>query len=282
MIDTQSDTPGEGVAREAIIEKYASACKRNATEMVSMPASVITQHFREFADELDALPSHSSDHAGLWELHKAEHAKLGQMLLDKSPDGVSAANWQGGKVNGIATAIAALSRAPEAVAFRVVAEPNLPWSFYRKREDAEQAAKNLLTYRSGCTSARVVAMCDLADTVLATPPAPQPGPGWQTDALNDRGNPLHLGNGWSDAPLSPQPALALIEELTAALEPFAEAAERYGRRYLAERQTFIDRDPNLPHNYAQAVMASAEQTGWNAWDAARTAIASAKRFKEGA
>lgn len=41
-------------------------------------------------------------------LHRSEHAKLGELLIDKSNEGVSAANWQGGKVNGIAAAIEAL------------------------------------------------------------------------------------------------------------------------------------------------------------------------------
>jgi len=42
-------------AREDLIRKYADACRRNAVEMATMPASVIYQHFREFADELAAL-----------------------------------------------------------------------------------------------------------------------------------------------------------------------------------------------------------------------------------
>lgn len=41
--------------REALIEKYASACYRNSRDMQTMPASVIYQHFREFADELASL-----------------------------------------------------------------------------------------------------------------------------------------------------------------------------------------------------------------------------------
>lgn len=45
----------------------------------------------------------------LQEIHAAEHAKLGVMILDKSEDGKSQANWQGGRVNGIAAAISALS-----------------------------------------------------------------------------------------------------------------------------------------------------------------------------
>lgn len=41
----------------------------------------------------------------LTELHRREHATLGQMLLDKSPGGQAASNWQGGKVNGIGVAL---------------------------------------------------------------------------------------------------------------------------------------------------------------------------------
>lgn len=40
----------------------------------------------------------------LWSAHNAEHAKLGEMLADKNKTDVET-NWQGGKVNGIATAI---------------------------------------------------------------------------------------------------------------------------------------------------------------------------------
>jgi len=52
----------------------------------------------------------------LQELHAAEHAKLGEMLLDKSEDGKSQANWQGGRVNGIGSAISALSAQVQDVA----------------------------------------------------------------------------------------------------------------------------------------------------------------------
>lgn len=52
----------------------------------------------------------------LRELHAAEHAKLGEMLLDKSEDGQSKANWQGGRVNGIGAAISALSAQVQDVA----------------------------------------------------------------------------------------------------------------------------------------------------------------------
>jgi hypothetical protein len=38
-------------------------------------------------------------------LYKQEHNKLGQLLLDKSPEGKESSNWQGGKVNGFAVAI---------------------------------------------------------------------------------------------------------------------------------------------------------------------------------
>lgn len=55
------------------------------------------------------LASEPEPVAKLRELHRQEHAKLGDMLLDKSEDGKAAANWQGGKVNGIATAIASLA-----------------------------------------------------------------------------------------------------------------------------------------------------------------------------
>jgi hypothetical protein len=44
-------------AREALIARYAEAAKRNAIEMSRMPIGVVLQHFREFADELAALPA---------------------------------------------------------------------------------------------------------------------------------------------------------------------------------------------------------------------------------
>jgi len=56
-----------------------------------------------------APPAPSVAVKALQELHAAEHAKLGEMLLDKSEDGQSKANWQGGRVNGIGAAISALS-----------------------------------------------------------------------------------------------------------------------------------------------------------------------------
>lgn len=42
----------------------------------------------------------------------------------------------------------------EAVAWRVLAEPDLPVHFARSKADAEHLVNNLLTYRKGCTSAR--------------------------------------------------------------------------------------------------------------------------------
>lgn len=41
----------------------------------------------------------------LHEVLRVEHNKLGQELLDKSTEGQISSNWQGGKCNGIATAI---------------------------------------------------------------------------------------------------------------------------------------------------------------------------------
>jgi hypothetical protein len=72
------------------------------------------------ADEIDRLRSCLLDkpEAGeaviekLQNLHDEQHSILGQMLLDKSEEGQRASNWQGGKVNGIATAISALSVSP--------------------------------------------------------------------------------------------------------------------------------------------------------------------------
>jgi len=71
---------------------------------------------------------------------------------------------------------------------------------------------------------------------------------------------------------------AEVARLREALRPFADVAERYGMRYLAKRETFRAANPqlNLPHNYAQAVFASAEQTGWNVWENAIAALASVK------
>jgi hypothetical protein len=66
------------------------------------------------------------------------------------------------------------------VAWRVVAEPDLPWHFCRNREEAEHTAKNLLTYRRGCTSARV-------EPLYATPPAPTSQPiGWTSSDFGGR------------------------------------------------------------------------------------------------
>lgn len=50
----------------------------------------------------------------LQQIHDEQRSVLGQMLLDKSEEGQRASNWQGGKVNGIASAIAALSRSTPA------------------------------------------------------------------------------------------------------------------------------------------------------------------------
>ncbi|RWL14834.1 MAG: hypothetical protein EOR57_31305 [Mesorhizobium sp.] len=54
----------------------------------------------------------------------------------------------------------------EAVAWRVLAEPNLPVHFARTKADADHLVNNLLTYRKGCTSAR-------AEPLFASPPKPQ-------------------------------------------------------------------------------------------------------------
>lgn len=43
----------------------------------------------------------------LQQLHAEQHRILGEMLLDKSEEGQAKANWQGGKVNGIAAALSA-------------------------------------------------------------------------------------------------------------------------------------------------------------------------------
>lgn len=45
----------------------------------------------------------------LQQIHDEQRSILGQMLLDKSEEAQRASNWQGGKVNGIASAIAALA-----------------------------------------------------------------------------------------------------------------------------------------------------------------------------
>lgn len=44
-----------GSDRDALIQKYALACKRNAHEMAGMPITVIMQNFREFAEEIAAI-----------------------------------------------------------------------------------------------------------------------------------------------------------------------------------------------------------------------------------
>lgn len=64
-----------------------------------------------------------------------------------------------------------------------------------------------------------------------------------------------------------KPAVEVVEALQKALQPFADVARRYGQRWLDEREA-----NNLPHDYAKAVFASAEQTGWNVWADAITAI----------
>lgn len=62
---------------------------------------------------LSASPSPVGDRDALIErlqqIHDEQRSILGQMLLDKSEEGQRASNWQGGKVNGIASAIAALA-----------------------------------------------------------------------------------------------------------------------------------------------------------------------------
>lgn len=63
----------------------------------------------ENGQNISPVASDTELRSRLWVLHKIEHAKLGEMLLDKSPDGIAAANWQGGKVNGIVAAISALN-----------------------------------------------------------------------------------------------------------------------------------------------------------------------------
>lgn len=65
-----------------------------------------------------------------------------------------------------------------------------------------------------------------------------------------------------------------VAELEAALTPFADVAEKYGLPYLAKRDIEVKARPELnpPHNYAQAVMAAAEQTGWQTWADALAAL----------
>lgn len=73
----------------------------------------------------------------LHELHVAEHAKLGEMLLDKSEDGQSKANWQGGRVNGIGAAISALSAQVQNVAERKPLDLNITKEWFEKRAALE-------------------------------------------------------------------------------------------------------------------------------------------------
>lgn len=64
--------------------------------------------------------------------------------------------WQKATIDWSCYLLGTLARAPVApVAWRVLAEPNLPVSFARTKADADQIAHNLLTYRKGCTAARV-------------------------------------------------------------------------------------------------------------------------------
>ncbi len=77
-----------------------------------------TSHARQLAFEAVSRqqPAPSVALKALQELHATEHGKLGEMLLDKSEDGQSKANWQGGRVNGIGAAISALSAQVQDVA----------------------------------------------------------------------------------------------------------------------------------------------------------------------
>ncbi len=75
---------------EALIEKYADACKRNAAEMANMPISVIRQHFKEFADEIAAL---ALQPAGEGEAVAWQHRVKGRF------DGAEWSAWESGRAN---------------------------------------------------------------------------------------------------------------------------------------------------------------------------------------
>ncbi|QAZ46800.1 hypothetical protein [Mesorhizobium sp. Pch-S] len=112
-----------------------------------------------YADHVSALTASASEpmteqerHLLLRMLSAFEQSHVGQKASVELAHELRAANRL---IARLTAASPVPASEPEPVAFRVVAEPNLPWSFYRKREEAEQAAKNLLMYRKGCTSARV-------------------------------------------------------------------------------------------------------------------------------
>jgi hypothetical protein len=65
----------------------------------------------------------------------------------------------------------------EPVAYRVLAEPDLPVHFARTKADAEHLAHNLLTYRRGCTSARVEPLYSQPAALHPTQQPPHAGDG---------------------------------------------------------------------------------------------------------
>lgn len=71
----------------------------------------------------------------------------------------------------VAREVASLKAVPEVevVAWRVLAEPDLPVHFARTKADADHMVDNLLKYRRGCTSAR-------AEPLYATPQPPLDAP----------------------------------------------------------------------------------------------------------
>ncbi len=116
----------------------------------------IVEAERAEAEAHPKQPPRSVGVKALQELHAAEHAKLGEMLLDKSEDGQSKANWQGGRVNGIGAAMSALSAqvqdvAGEHVAWRLRHKNDGPhmWEYYQlpEAEDSDNLVIQKLTIK---------------------------------------------------------------------------------------------------------------------------------------
>ncbi|WP_457663653.1 MazG-like family protein [Sinorhizobium medicae] len=87
----------------AVIDKFNSTSEKNGL------ASRIRSCLLDKPEAVEGDGIRDALIARLRQLHDEQHSILGQMLLDKSEEGQSAPNWQGGKVNGIASAISALS-----------------------------------------------------------------------------------------------------------------------------------------------------------------------------
>lgn len=98
VVQITDDMVRNALSAEATGSFYSDFARMRAALMASICAT--SSHAQ--------MPSNEAAVKVLEDLQAAEHAKLGQMLLDKSEDGQSQANWQGGRVNGIGAALSAI------------------------------------------------------------------------------------------------------------------------------------------------------------------------------